>query len=166
MIHIPHIQLEFLLPADGIASMALRPSGDSRADLMSPGLFWTVKGQILRQEGSRSDQGHITFQHVDELREFVNRSRTDKLPDPGQPLLIRQQITIRIPLIRHGLELDDMENPGILSGTGLQKESSGALIGEMEPKRNQEEKPSDQEKGGQGDQEIEQSFEKMPIHDA
>ena len=40
MIHIPHVQFEFLRPADGIAPMTLRPTRDARSDFMPTGLLF------------------------------------------------------------------------------------------------------------------------------
>ena len=52
-----------------------------------------------------------------------------------QTVGIREEIPFGITLIGHRLELDDLENLGILSWAVLKKEGSSSLIGEMKPHR-------------------------------
>src|SRR5665213_1807318 len=104
-IHILHVEPELLFPRQGIAPLHLREAGDSRPHLVTPPLEWRVAGQILRQQRPRSDQAHVPFYHVPELRQFIETAGPQEPAEPRQPLRIRQKIAGRIPLVGHTAEL-------------------------------------------------------------
>ena len=133
MIDVPDIELELFGPGEGVASMALGPPADAGTDFVPPGLLFIIQREVLYQQGSRTDQGHIAFQDVDELGEFVDAGGADELADRSQSLGIRQQPPIGIPLVGHALELDHFEDFTVEAGTFLQEEGSGSFVGKMEP---------------------------------
>ena len=164
MIHIPHIQLKLLCPRDSIASMTLCPARNTRPHLMTTSLLFAIQWEILYQKRSGPNQSHITFQHVDQLRQLINRCRTHKPSNLRQPVRIWQQISIGIPLVRHCLKLDYLEYLPALAGTFLQKECSRPFIGKMQPNRDDQEHRTDADKCEEGDTEVYDPLKKMFIH--
>ena len=133
MIHIPHIQLKLLRPRDSIASMTLCPARDTRPHFMTTSLLFAIQWEILHQKRPGPYQSHVTFQHIDQLRQLINRCRTHKPSNPRQPVRIWQQISISIPLVRHCLKLDHLEYLSVLSRTFLKEECARPFIGKMQP---------------------------------
>ena len=133
MIDVPDIELELFGPGEGVASMALGPPADAGTDFVPTGLLVIIQRKVFYQQGSRTDQGHIAFQDVDELGEFVDAGGADELADCSQSLGIRQQPSIGIPLVGHALEFDHFEDLTVEAGTLLQEEGTGSFVGKMEP---------------------------------
>ena len=90
--------LEFLFPADGISAMYLRLSGQSRPDIMPMALFFVIKRQILDQQWSGADDGHIPFQDVEQFGQFIQAGRPQFFAKGSQPDLVRQQFSLCIGL--------------------------------------------------------------------
>ena len=77
--------------------------------------------EILHEQGARPDQTHIAFEHIPELRQLIQGSRTEPPSERSQPLRIRQEFAVRVPGIRHGPELDQVEDDSVMSRPRLQK---------------------------------------------
>src|SRR5258706_226614 len=65
VVHVPHIQLEFILPGERIPSVNLRPAGDARENVMTAGLLGRIALQVLHQQGARTHQAHLAAQDVE-----------------------------------------------------------------------------------------------------
>ena len=74
--------------------MALRPASDAGAHLVAAGLLGRVERQVLDQQRTWPDECHITLQHIEELRQFVDAQRTHQAADACQALVVRQQFAI------------------------------------------------------------------------
>lgn len=164
MIYVPDIQLEFLSPRDGITAMTLRPSAYARPNLMTAHLLFAVKRQVLHQQRPRSNQRHVALQHIYQLRQLVDGGRADKLAYLGQPVGIWQQITIGIPLVRHTLKLNYLDDFAVLSRTLLHKERPSTLVGEMQPHHHHYQDGTDAHQSDKGNPKVKESFKKMFIH--
>ena len=71
VIGIKTILLGKIINAHGIAAIDLFPAGDAGFYFMAAGLFFVVKREVFYQKGTRTDEAHITFEHIDKLGYFV-----------------------------------------------------------------------------------------------
>ncbi len=52
--------LKFLFPGQHIPAVDLRPAGDPWQDVMPPGLFRSVPGEIFFEQRAGSNQAHLS----------------------------------------------------------------------------------------------------------
>lgn len=133
MVDIPDVELEFLMPADGVAAVTLRPAGDAGAYFVASGLLCRVEGEVFHQEWTRADERHVAFEDIPELGELVDGCGADEASHLCQSLSVGEQVSVGVPLVGHGLELDHSEDASILAGALLTEEGAGTLVGEVEP---------------------------------
>ena len=164
MVNIPHIKLKFLRPRDCIASMTLRPTRYTRSNLMTASLLFAIQWKILHQKRTRPYQRHITLQHIYQLRQLVYRRRAHKPTHLCQSVCIRQQITLRILLVRHRLKLNDFKDFAIFARTLLQEESPCPFIGEMQPNGYHYQDWAYTNQCYKRNPKIKESFKKMFVH--
>ncbi len=71
MVHIPEVQLYFILMGEGAPSLNLSPSRKARLDFAAS--FLAVRPFIVLpgQQGPGTDQCHLSLQNVDQLRQFI-----------------------------------------------------------------------------------------------
>ena len=137
--------LKLLCPADVVAAVDLRPTAHSGGDIVAVVLLLAVEREVLHQQRTGADEGHIALEEVDQLRQFVNRGGADKLAHLGQTVGIGKELALGIPLVRHCLELQSLENLLILPRTVLSEEN--ALETVLVGKEQQHHRP--QHKGAQ-----------------
>ena len=142
----------------------LRPAADARPHLVAAGLLGRVERQILRQQRPRPNQRHVALQHIDKLRQLVDRRGAHKPPHTRQPLSIRQQLPLRIPIVHHCLELDNLKDLLVLAGAFLQEEGPCAFVGKMQENGDKDEQPADEEQGNARYDEVEETFEEVFVH--
>ena len=164
MVHVPDIQLEFPLPGDVVAPVHLRPSRDARPHLVPPELLLGIQGQILGQQRTWTNQGHVSLQDIEQLGQFIDGQGADYPSHLRQTRLVRQQIAFRIPLVRHRLELDGLEDAGIFTRPVLGEKYAGTFVGEMKEDDEEQEDGPNEEEGGEDDDKVYQSFKNMSIH--
>lgn len=133
VVDIPHVELELFGPRDGVAAVALCPAGDAWTHVVAAGLLRAVEREVLRQQGARPNEGHVALDHVDELRQLVDRGGTHKAAHTGETLHVGEQSAIGGPLIGHGLELDDLKQPAMQAWPLLEEEGASPFVGKMEP---------------------------------
>src|ERR1035437_9077475 len=78
MIHVPHVQLELLFPSEAVASVHLRPSGDTWLHLVALAFERGVSGQVFGEQRARPDQAHIAIEHAPKCRELVETGDTQQ----------------------------------------------------------------------------------------
>lgn len=88
MIHIPDIKFKLFLPCHFISPVDLRPARDARLDFMPSPLPLRIEGNILHQKRPRPDEAEISFDDVDQLRQFVEARFSDQPPRLCQPFFI------------------------------------------------------------------------------
>ena len=133
MIDIPHVELELLRPADGIAAMALRPASDAGPHVVAAHLLLAVERQILRKERTRPDERHVALEDIPQLRQLVDARGAHETAGRSEPVGVGQKLAVGTPLIRHCLEFQYLENLASLARTRLSEKRTGALIGKMKP---------------------------------
>ena len=145
VVYVPDIKAELLCPADGVAPMALSPAAEAGAHLVAAVLVGRVERKILHQQRARANQGHVTFEDVEQLGQFVYRGGTDEAAYSGEALGIGQEMAGGVALVRHGLELDDFEYLLMQTGPFLQEESPSAPVCHMQPYGDEEQQPAYQQ---------------------
>ena len=164
MIYVPDVELEFLLPGDGVAAVALGPAGDAGAHFVAAGLLRGVEGKVLHEQGARADQGHVADEDVPDLGQLVDGRGADEAPDARQALLVGQEVALGVALVGHGLELHYAEDFAVFAGALLEEEGAGALVGEVEPQGDEQQEPSYAQEQDEGYAEVNQAFEEVFIH--
>src|SRR5258705_1549667 len=103
----------------------LSPTGDARFQRMPLQVARDISSKNLnkvRPLRSRPDQTHVSAQHIEELREFVQPRRPQDSTQSRYPLILRR-CPARIARVRagrcHGRKLIDPEFSAMLSHTTL-----------------------------------------------
>ena len=97
-----------------------------------------VEGDFLRQLfdevgalGTRADQAHVTAQHVEQLRQFINAQAADDVPDTGDTLVVGAGPTrcaIFLGIGAHAAELGDTKAAAVLAHAVLPVEHRAAAF--------------------------------------
>jgi hypothetical protein len=109
MLDIPDVEIESLGPTEGVSSRDLRQPGDPGANPMATTVMVGIERKVLLDERARSDQTHVTAQHVDQFRELVERSRTQSSAEGRDASIIGQELTTGITLVGHRAKLEQLE---------------------------------------------------------
>ena len=125
-----HAQDMLLLPRDGIAPVdpstllrtGLRPAGDAGFHLVAAHLLRRVTIQVLHQQGARPHQAHVTLQHIEQPRQFVQAGAAQEKTKARQTFRIGQQIALGVAGVGHGAELVDGEEFAVQTGSLLAEE--------------------------------------------
>lgn len=88
VVDVPEIVGEFPLPIEAVASVHLRPAGDSGADVVTAHLFRRVAAEICSEQRTRPDQAHLAAEHVDQLGKFVQAAAAQKVSEAGPALVV------------------------------------------------------------------------------
>src|ERR1041384_8368825 len=105
MINIVKIQLELCFPTNGVAPVDLRPPRNAGPHCVPAPLFDRIQWKVLEEQRPRSDQAHIAFDDVEQLRQFIERKPAQKGSDTRDAQVVGQQFPSRISSIRHGSKL-------------------------------------------------------------
>src|SRR5665647_1546139 len=135
VVDVPDVHLEALVPRDGVTPVDLRPSGDAGPDLVPSRLLPIVAVEVLRQEGARTDDAHVALEHVDELREFVERGRAQQLAEARETLGVRcarLDPSGSARRVAHRAELIEGEDAPVLAWPPLPKDHRRAELGAHE----------------------------------
>lgn len=165
VIHIPNIKLKLFSPRYVIPTIHLCPSRNTRSYFMSASLLFAIKRKILYQQRTRTNQSHIPFQDINQLRQFINGCRANKGTYLSQTICIRQQITFSIPLVRHSLKLNHLEYFLILSRPFLKEECSGSFVGKVKPDGNNQQYWPNNRQYAEHENEVNHPLKKIFIHE-
>ena len=109
MVDVPYVELEFLLPGDGVAAMTLGPAGDARAHFVAPCLLGRIERKILHKQRAGADERHIAFENVPKLGEFIDGGGADEAANFGEAVGVGEQLAVDVALVGHTLELHPIE---------------------------------------------------------
>src|SRR5674476_1128865 len=73
VVDVVEVQSHRVLPTEVRAATHLPGPGDARLDFETPADPRVVLNGFDRQAGTRPDQRHIAFDHIEELRKFIER---------------------------------------------------------------------------------------------
>ena len=94
MIDIPQIEKKSLLPVGGISPIHLRPACQTGRNEMATVLFRGILFEIFRQERPWPDKTHLTFQHVEKSRKFIETRAAHQFPESRESIRIGQELSI------------------------------------------------------------------------
>ena len=83
------VELDHVVVPDGVRPSHLPRSGDPRPDGVAPPSH-RVEGLRCDGEGAGADQAHVATQHVDELRQLVDREPSDDPANRRDPRVVTQ----------------------------------------------------------------------------
>lgn len=119
VIDVPYVQCKLLLPGEGITPVDLCPSRYSRADFMPPGLKSVISPQVSSEQGSRSYEAHVSFQHVQELGKLVKACASEEFTKRGETMFVGKKLSVLVSFIGHGPEFVHSENLSVQARTRL-----------------------------------------------
>ena len=122
MLDIPGIMRESFVPRAGVASVHLRPSGNSWSHIVTLTLRRGVARQILHQQRAWAHQRHVPAEHVPEFRQFVETGRAKELSKRGQALRVVERMTAGVTGVAHSAKLDKRERTTVEARALLTKE--------------------------------------------
>lgn len=124
---------------------------------MAMSLFRIIERQVLHQQWSRTDYGHVTLEDVEEFREFIEAGAAEELAVFGKAHIVREQVAVCVLLVGHGAELDELEDFFAFAGAGLREEGVALhLDGAEDCKHNEERAQADD--GCKCTEEVQDSF--------
>jgi hypothetical protein len=164
VVDIPHVELELLRPRQGVAAMALRPTCDARAYIVTPHLLLTVQREILDEQRARANKRHVAFQNIEELRQLVET----RLPHEGtqgrDALVVRQQLAVLVSPVIHRLELDDLEDLTFISRPVLKEKYARPFVGKIQPHDEDKIQWRQHDDHRERNAEIKETLEEMSVH--
>lgn len=163
VVDIPHVELEFLSPAEVVSSVTLRPAGDAGAYVVAAHLLGTIERQILHEQRAGANEAHITLKHVPQLGQLVERRVAHEGAEASDSLLVRQQLAVRAFALVHGLEFDNLERLALEAGALLKEKHSCALVEEMEQNGNREKNRTENYQNSGTCRNVDGAFEKTSI---
>ena len=122
MVHVPDVQGELLLPREGIATAGQHRSGHARRHLVAAPLLRRVEVAVLHQQRPGTHQAHLTLEHVDQFRQFIQGEAAQEAAQPGEALLVGEQVALLVPVVGHGTELVDDKRLSPVAQAGLAEE--------------------------------------------
>lgn len=164
VVDIPHVKAEFLCPREVVAAVALRPAGNTWAHVVATHLLGGVEGKVLHEQRTGTDKAHVALEDVPELRKLVERGVAHKGAEPGDSLLVRQELAVRAFAFVHGLELDNLKRPALVAGTLLKEKDACALVEEMKQDGNRQENRTEHYQHSCAGSDVYGSFEESAVH--
>src|SRR5215208_616006 len=122
MLDVPDVEFDPLLPRDPRAPMDLGPAGDPRPQIQSPELTRRVELDLGWERRARTDDPHLAAQHVDQVRQLVERITAQEPADPRHPRVLRRDGGAdpdRVDPLAHGAELEQVEDDAVLADAPL-----------------------------------------------
>lgn len=105
ILDVEDIQADFLVERILMPSVSLRHSRDSRLEGEDPLLMILVEVDLSRLMRPRSDERHLSSQHIEELRELVDGVLLDEGPDDRLPRVVSDLVERSLP---YALLLDEI----------------------------------------------------------
>src|SRR5439155_17528296 len=116
--------------------------------------------------GPRSHEGHLTAQHIEELRQLVKTRAPQKAPDSRYPAIVSLRLaSARLMIVAdcHGAEFEDVEGL-IVEAEALLTEEHRAAAVELDQAGNGCHRRQQEDQQEAGEQPIELALdEKMPL---
>src|SRR5512132_3428083 len=122
MLDVPDVEFDPLLPRDPRAPMDLGPARDPRPEIQSPELTRGVELDLGRERRARTDDTHLAAQHVDQVRQLVERIAAQEAADPRDPRILRRDggaDADRVGPLAHSSELEQVEDDAVVADAPL-----------------------------------------------
>jgi hypothetical protein len=122
MLDIPYVEIEPLGPTERVPSRNLREAGDARTNVVAPPMIVRIQWKVLHEQRPRSDETHIAAQHVEQLRQLVDRRRSQPPAKRRETAMVRQQVPLGVALTGHRAKFQELERPIVETGANLPEE--------------------------------------------
>ena len=99
----------------------LGPSGDAGLDAVAHGVVGDLVGELIHKKrplGAWPDQAHVTVEHVEELRQFIDAQQPDDVADAGDAAVVGggpARFAVFLGIGAHAAELDDIEGLAVVA---------------------------------------------------
>jgi hypothetical protein len=132
--------------------------GDAGADAEDLALLGSVGGGVLFELGARADEGHITHDDIDELRELVDLIFSKKTADFGDARIVGASGAAELVSVEvHGAEFPDAEWSAVQASTqGAVEGGAGGV--EADEDDEEEEDRGEEEEAESGADEVEDAL--------
>ncbi len=117
MIDVPNIKSEAFIPANGIASIDLRPACDAGTDLVSAHLLLGIAVEIFHQQRPWANQSHFSAKHIPKLGELIEAHAPEKVAQS------RNALGVRLRAVVHGSKFQDRERFSVQPWSGLTEQN-------------------------------------------
>jgi hypothetical protein len=126
VLDIPYVEIEPLGPTERVSSRHLGEAGDSGTNTMAAPVIVGVQWKVLNEQRPWSNEAHVASQHVDQLRQLVDRRRSEPSAERCETMLVRQESPVDITVIGHRAKFDQGERPIVEPGTELTEKHRAA----------------------------------------
>ena len=126
IVDVPHVLRQPLFPGDCVPAVNLGPACDPWPHVVATLLFRRVAVEILHQKRARTDEAHISLDHVDQFRQFIDARRSKKLAKRVQAIGVGPHLPASRAVVGHCPELYQGEGPASKTGPFLKKEDGRA----------------------------------------
>lgn len=80
----------------------------------------------MHQQGARTDQTHVSPDHIEQLRQLVEAGPAEKPTETGYPISVRKHKAIFVACIGHGAEFIQQEGPSFFPRPLLPEKNGGS----------------------------------------
>jgi hypothetical protein len=122
-----------------------------------------IQWKVLLDEWARSDETHIASQHVDQLRELVERGRAQSPPERRDASIIGQELAAAIALVGHRAKLEELEWAIAEAGAALSEEHRATKADANRDADDQEQR-NPQRASEQHQRQVEQTLSPVRLH--
>lgn len=144
--------------------MTLRPTGDSGFYVVTAHLFRGIEGEILHQERTWANEGHVAFENVPQLGELVQGRVTDKSTETRYAQFVGEEVPVGVFALVHGFELDNAERSTFIAWTLLKEEDTGAVVEEVEEEGHDEEDGAEEDEGASAHGDVYEALDVFTVH--
>jgi len=112
MIDVPEIQFDFVFVCQAASAHDLSPAGKSGFDIASSSLMIGPFFVLPGQEWPGTDKGHVAFEYIDQLGQFVDAEFTKETTDVRDAwiAIVAGRKAIGIDVGSHGSEFIERKN--------------------------------------------------------
>ena len=115
---------------------------------------------MLQHVGSRTHHRHVSDEHIDELRKFVDVRPSHEFAHPGLPRVVARGLQfVAVGVHTHGAELQTVEHLAVQAAP-LLPEEDGARTGELDERsEHQQHNGEDEDNNPQREEDVESTLQ-------
>lgn len=106
---------------------------------MATVLLRAIMHQVFHEEGSRADEAHVSFQHIDQLGQFIETAAPHQLAESRESIRVGQELPIGSESIGHRAEFIQDKGLTVKPGAFLREQERPI----MKDPRRQSDDPGD-----------------------
>ena len=169
MVDVIHVEGKPIVPRQRIATVCLGVARNARRHFEFATLIALVQGHFRIQIGTRANNAHVALQHIQELRELIERRLAHKRADLRHARVIGTVVGAAVFHLQigrvhvHGTKLVHNERLAILSDARRVVEN-GALVFQINHRREHDEHDKHERKRNKAKHDIEHALKEVLIH--